>query len=91
MSHIGLTIRIPKENLIKLSELQTKQIVVKFSGGREVAGTLKSWDKAMNLILENTQEVLGVENGAEITRALGLIIVKGSQVDCCIRRSRRSV
>jgi U6 snRNA-associated Sm-like protein LSm7 len=80
MSNIGLTIRIPKESLIKLSELQRKQIVVKFSGGREVSGTLKSWDKAMNLILENTQEVLAVENGAELTRGLGLIIVKGSQV-----------
>jgi small nuclear ribonucleoprotein (snRNP)-like protein len=34
----------------------------------------------MNLILENTQEVLAVENGAELTRGLGLIIVKGSQV-----------
>jgi len=34
----------------------------------------------MNLILENTQELLGVENGIEATRVLGLIIVKGSQV-----------
>jgi U6 snRNA-associated Sm-like protein LSm7 len=91
MSNLGLTIRIPKENLIKLSELQTKHIVVKFSGGREVSGTLKCWDKAMNLILENTQEVLGVENGEEITRALGLIIVKGSQVALYICRFKLSV
>jgi len=45
-----------------------------------VWGKLKSWDKPMNLILENTQELLGVENGIEATRVLGLIIVKGSQV-----------
>lgn len=51
MSNLGLTIRIPKESLIKLGDLQGKQIVVKFSGGREVNGTLKSWDKTMNLIL----------------------------------------
>jgi U6 snRNA-associated Sm-like protein LSm7 len=55
MSNLGLTIRIQKESLIKLSDLQGKQIVVKFSGGREVIGSLKSWDKTMNLILENTQ------------------------------------
>lgn len=54
--------------------------MIKFNGGREVWGKLKSWDKPMNLILENTQELLGVENGIEATRVLGLIIVKGSQV-----------
>lgn len=34
MSNLGLTIRIPKESLIKLNELQGKQLVIKFSGGR---------------------------------------------------------
>jgi small nuclear ribonucleoprotein (snRNP)-like protein len=55
MANLGLDIRIPKESLIRLSELQGKELVVKFSGGREVCGRLKSWDKPMNLILENTQ------------------------------------
>jgi len=54
MANLGLSIRIPKESLIKLGELQGKELVVKFSGGREVAGKLKSWDKTMNLILEGT-------------------------------------
>lgn len=52
MANLGLTIRIPKESLIKLGDLQGKLIVVKFNGGREVCGKLKSWDKTMNLIME---------------------------------------
>lgn len=63
MANLGLSIRIPKESLIKLNELQDKELVVKFNGGREVAGKLKSWDKSLNMILENTQETLGVEEG----------------------------
>jgi len=66
--------------LIKLGELQGKELVIKFNGGREVAGKLKSWDKTMNLILEGTQEMLGIDEGVETSRVLGLVIVKGSQV-----------
>lgn len=51
MSNLGLSIRIPKDSLIKLSELQNKDLVVKFNGGRELSGKLKSWDNSMNLIL----------------------------------------
>lgn len=54
MSSIGFSIRIPKDSLIKLSELQNKELVVKFNGGRQLAGKLKSWDNSMNLILENS-------------------------------------
>lgn len=43
-------------------------------------GELKSWDKSMNLVLANTEEVIGVEDKTENTRHLGLIIVKGSQI-----------
>lgn len=55
MATLGLNIRIPKESIIKLHELENKALVVKFSGGREVHGDLKSWDKSMNLVLSNTQ------------------------------------
>lgn len=34
----------------------------------------------MNMILSNTSEVLGVEDKMENTRQLGLVVVKGSQV-----------
>jgi len=55
-------------------------LVVKFNGGREIYGELKSWDKSMNLILSNTQEVLAIEDKKEMTRQLGLVVVKGSQI-----------
>jgi len=63
MAVMGMNIRIPKESLIKLSELQDKELVVKFNGGRELSGKLKSWDKSMNLILDKAEEMLGVEDG----------------------------
>jgi small nuclear ribonucleoprotein (snRNP)-like protein len=53
---------------------------VKFNGGREVWGELKSWDKSMNLVLDNTKEVIGLEGKEELTRDLGFIIVKGLQI-----------
>lgn len=34
----------------------------------------------MNLILSNTQEVLAIEDKKEMTRQLGLVVVKGSQI-----------
>ena len=90
MANFGMNIRIPKESLIRLNEMQDKELVVKFNGGREVVGKLKSWDKSMNLILEGAQEMLGVEDGMETSRVLGLMIVKGSQVATALFRSRAS-
>jgi U6 snRNA-associated Sm-like protein LSm7 len=80
MTSIGLNIRIPKESLIKLSHHENQELVVRFNGGRELHGKLKSWDKIMNLILDNCYEVMGVEEKEEIKRELGLVIVKGSQI-----------
>lgn len=86
MASERVSVRIQKDSLIKLNNMESKELVVKFNGGREVCGKLKSWDKAMNLILENTQEILGVENGVETSRVLGLIVVKGSQVNTALFR-----
>lgn len=41
----------------------------------------------MNLVLSNTIEVIGVEQKTEVTRNLGLIIVKGSQIQCISLRN----
>ena len=84
MNSIGLNIKIPKETIIKLKEMEKKEIVVKFNGGREVWGELKSWDKTMNLVLDNTKEVTGLEDSKETTRDLGFIIVKGSQIQSIV-------
>ena len=34
----------------------------------------------MNLVLDNTKEVIGLEGKEELTRDLGFIIVKGLQI-----------
>ena len=80
MSSYGLNIRVPKESLIRLKELENKEIVVKFNGGREIWGQLRSWDKSMNLSMSATTEVLEVQGKEEVTRNLGAVIVKGSQI-----------
>ena len=80
MSSYGLNIKVPKESLIRLKEIENKEVVVKFNGGREVWGQLKSWDKSMNLVMSGTTEVLDIQGKEEITRNLGIIIVKGSQI-----------
>lgn len=65
--------------------------MVKFNGGREIWGQLRSWDKSMNLILNGTTEVLGVEGKEEITRVIGLVIVKGSQIQSISLRNGYTV
>jgi len=35
-----------------------KKICVKFTGGREVTGTLKGYDALMNLVLDDVDEVV---------------------------------
>ncbi len=34
-----------------------KKITVKFTGGREVVGTLKGYDALMNLVLDDVEEM----------------------------------
>ena len=50
--------RPKRENILDLSRFVDKRIVVKFSGYREVVGTLKGFDPLLNLVLDNTQEYL---------------------------------
>ena len=47
-----------KESILDLSKYLEKNIRVKFSGGREAAGTLKGYDPLLNLVLDNTTEYL---------------------------------
>ncbi|KAJ5040731.1 U6 snRNA-associated Sm-like protein LSm7 [Bipolaris maydis] len=55
-----------------------KQITVKFSGGREVIGTLKGYDQLMNLVLDEVKEALTDEHGNIRYRKLGLIVARGT-------------
>ncbi|CDJ58843.1 u6 snRNA-associated Sm-like protein, putative [Eimeria maxima] len=90
-------------SVIDPSKFLNRKVRVKFSGGREVEGTLKGHDAVCNLVLDDTEEflrgnsppytaVLGsvVRQGPidpedstrllETTRALGLIVARGSAI-----------
>ncbi|USP74730.1 hypothetical protein yc1106_02004 [Curvularia clavata] len=74
----GQTERPKKENILDLSKYMDKQITVKFSGGREVVGTLKGYDQLMNLVLDEVKEALTDEEGNIRYRKLGLIVARGT-------------
>lgn len=67
-----------------LSKYLEKTIRVKFAGGREAAGVLKGYDPLLNLVLDNTVEFLRDPDEpyklAEETRALGLVVCRGTSV-----------
>lgn len=56
--HKGQQDRPKKESILDLKKYAGKAICVKFSGGREVTGTLKGYDQLMNLVLDNVQEIM---------------------------------
>nr|OQO18354.1 hypothetical protein B0A51_16099 [Rachicladosporium sp. CCFEE 5018] len=67
-----------KESIIDLNKYVDKQITVKFSGGREVTGTLKGFDQLMNLVLDDVKEATRDEEGNTSTRNLGLLVARGT-------------
>ncbi|KAH7406858.1 hypothetical protein DE146DRAFT_648629 [Phaeosphaeria sp. MPI-PUGE-AT-0046c] len=74
----GQTERPKKENILDLSKYMDKQLTVKFSGGREVIGTLKGYDQLMNLVLDEVKEALTDDDGNIRYRKLGLIVARGT-------------
>lgn len=61
-----------------------QEVRVKFTGGREVTGVLKGFDKLLNLVLDDTKEYLkDPEDPYKLlddTRALGLTVCRGTTV-----------
>ncbi|CAG2121951.1 unnamed protein product [Medioppia subpectinata] len=47
-----------KESIVDLGKYLDKAIRVKFQGGREASGILKGFDPLLNLVLDNTIELL---------------------------------
>ncbi|KAI9668509.1 MAG: Sm-like protein lsm7 [Trizodia sp. TS-e1964] len=76
--HDTSTERPKKENILDLTKYMDKQICVKFSGGREVVGTLKGFDQLTNLVLDDVREIMRDEEGNESSRPLGLIVARGT-------------
>ncbi|KUJ23633.1 U6 snRNA-associated Sm-like protein LSm7, partial [Mollisia scopiformis] len=67
-----------KENILDLGKYMDKKITVKFTGGREVTGTLKGYDALMNLVLDDVEEVMRDDEGNTTTRTLGLTVARGT-------------
>ncbi|EKX73205.1 small nuclear ribonucleoprotein G, putative [Theileria equi strain WA] len=72
------------KSVINLNKHLNKQVYVKFSGGREVQGTLKGHDAMSNLVLDDTKEFLKDPDDPEKltgeTRELGLLVARGTSV-----------
>ncbi|CAL1530027.1 unnamed protein product [Lymnaea stagnalis] len=73
-----------KESILDLKKYLDKPIRVKFSGGREASGILKGFDQLLNLVLDGTTEYLRDPDDpfklTEDTRALGLVVCRGTSV-----------
>ncbi|KAI9090059.1 U6 snRNA-associated Sm-like protein LSm7 [Phlyctochytrium arcticum] len=73
-----------KENILDLQKHMDKKIHVKYTGGREVIGTLKGFDQLLNLVLDDTEEfVRDPEDNLRITdkkRTLGLVVSRGTAI-----------
>ena len=78
---------LAKDSIIKLQQFQGKFIRVKFQGGREITGVLKSADMYLNMILDDAIESIRDANDPYLItsekRKLGLLIVRGNLVTCC--------
>ncbi|MGA2573356.1 MAG: LSm family protein [Candidatus Methanomethylicaceae archaeon] len=59
-----------------LTESLGSFVLVKLKGGREVRGTMKSFDQHLNLVLENAEELIAEKE----PKKLGTIIVRGDNV-----------
>ncbi|GAA5945155.1 U6 snRNA-associated Sm-like protein LSm7 [Sporobolomyces koalae] len=74
-----------REAILDLSKYVDKKIRVKFTGGREVVGTLKGYDQLLNLVMDDIEEILrdpetGLPTSPEQTRSLGLAVLRGTSL-----------
>lgn len=70
--------------VVDLAKYSDQRVHVRFQGGREVEGVLKGFDKLDNLVLDDCIEFLRDNNDpyktSNLTRNLGLVVCRGSQV-----------
>ncbi|MHA1377679.1 MAG: LSM domain-containing protein [Candidatus Helarchaeota archaeon] len=69
---------ITQKPLDLLSKSLDQRVLIKLKGGRELRGKLRGFDQHMNLVLENTEEV--VYGDEDTIKNLGTIIVRGDNV-----------
>mmetsp|Transcript_28618 Transcript_28618/g.55827 ORF Transcript_28618/g.55827 Transcript_28618/m.55827 type:complete len:99 (+) Transcript_28618:95-391(+) len=70
--------------VLDLSKHIDQKVRVKFTGGREVEGNLKGFDTLVNLVLDDTIELMrDPDDPYKLTgdqRTLGLIVARGTAV-----------
>ncbi len=59
-----------------LSDSVGKVVLIKMKGGKTIRGTLRGYDQHMNLLLDNSQELLDDNKNTD----LGTIVVRGDNV-----------
>jgi U6 snRNA-associated Sm-like protein LSm7 len=73
-----------KDSVIDLSRYMNKLVQVKFAGGREVKGLLRGFDPLVNIVLEDTVEMLRDPADLSLitgnTRNLGKVVCRGTSV-----------
>ncbi|TPX60979.1 hypothetical protein PhCBS80983_g01449 [Powellomyces hirtus] len=73
-----------KENILDLGKYMDKKIHIKYTGGREVVGTLKGYDPLLNIVLDDTEEFIrDPEDDFRVTdrkRPLGLVVCRGTAI-----------
>ncbi|BGP51502.1 U6 snRNP-associated protein Lsm7 [Rhodotorula kratochvilovae] len=74
-----------REAILDLAKYVDKQIRVKFTGGREVVGTLKGFDQLLNLVMDDLEESLndpatGLPYVPAQSRTLGLAVLRGTSL-----------
>ncbi|KAJ1915712.1 U6 snRNP-associated protein Lsm7 [Tieghemiomyces parasiticus] len=72
-----------RDPILDLSKYADKRITVKFMGGREVSGLLKGYDLLLNLVLDETEEILKANNADQAepaTRQIGLLVCRGPAI-----------
>ncbi|MEO3993723.1 MAG: LSm family protein [Desulfurococcaceae archaeon TW002] len=58
-----------------LSENLGKTILVKLRGNKVLRGVLRSFDQHLNIVLEDTEEILESES-----RKLGVVVIRGENI-----------
>jgi len=67
-----------REAILDLSKYVNERIRVKFTGGREVTGTLKGYDQLLNLVLDEVEEQINEPEPQ--TRRLDLVVLRGPTI-----------
>merc|ERR1711916_65865 len=71
-----INFKMPKVTGPKLKQLMDKRLTILLNANRTVNGTLRGFDQFMNLVLEDSVEILSDKSEKEI----GMIVIRGNSV-----------